>query len=173
MWIRLPHGFFECPCLFIIWNNSQHGSRLLIRYKKIHLNQLIPLYRQKPVLEKIYYSIPSTGFSGQTYLVFITSYFPWLTILVVLPISVGSSIFFLPHKGNKMFRWYAICICSLELLLTTYVFCYHFQLDDPLTQLEEDLKWIDVFDFHWRLGIDGLSIGPILLTGFILEIFIR
>ncbi|GFP81667.1 NAD(P)H-quinone oxidoreductase chain 4 chloroplastic [Phtheirospermum japonicum] len=22
-------------------------------------------------------------------------------------------------------------------------------------------------DFHWRLGIDGLSIGPILLTGFI------
>lgn len=23
------------------------------------------------------------------------------------------------------------------------------------------------FDFDWRLGIDGLSIGPILLTGFI------
>ncbi|KAK8935347.1 hypothetical protein KSP39_PZI014018 [Platanthera zijinensis] len=49
----------------------------------------------------------------------------------------------------------------------TYVFCYHFQLDDPLTQLKEDSKWINLFDFHWRLGIDGLSIGPILLTGFI------
>nr|QXF60578.1 NADH-plastoquinone oxidoreductase subunit 4 [Ensete glaucum] len=96
-----------------------------------------------------------------------TSYFPWLTILVVLPIFVGSSIFFLPHKGNKIFRWYTLCICLLELLLTTYVFCYHFQLDDPLIQLEEDFKWIDIFDFHWRLGIDGLSIGPILLTGFI------
>ena len=55
----------------------------------------------------------------------------------------------------------------LELLLTTYVFCYHFQLDDPLIQLVEDYKWIDFFDFDWRLGIDGLSIGPILLTGFI------
>nr|YP_009470114.1 NADH-plastoquinone oxidoreductase subunit 4 [Fritillaria karelinii]APO09141.1 NADH-plastoquinone oxidoreductase subunit 4 [Fritillaria karelinii]AVF91837.1 NADH-plastoquinone oxidoreductase subunit 4 [Fritillaria karelinii] len=98
-----------------------------------------------------------------------TSHFPWfwLTILVVLPIFAGSSIFFLPHKGNKVFRWYTICICLLELLLTTYAFCYHFQLDDPLIQLEEDWKWINILDFHWRLGIDGLSVGPILLTGFI------
>ncbi|KAJ1253669.1 hypothetical protein BS78_K210800 [Paspalum vaginatum] len=39
--------------------------------------------------------------------------------------------------------------------------------EDPLMQLKEDSKWIDVFDFHWRLGIDGLSLGSILLTGFI------
>nr|YP_009469206.1 NdhD [Asarum sieboldii]YP_009469213.1 NdhD [Asarum sieboldii]YP_010204278.1 NdhD [Asarum misandrum]YP_010204285.1 NdhD [Asarum misandrum]YP_010204378.1 NdhD [Asarum maculatum]YP_010204385.1 NdhD [Asarum maculatum]UAU40980.1 NdhD [Asarum heterotropoides var. seoulense]WRO36875.1 NADH dehydrogenase subunit D [Asarum chungbuensis]AVD53998.1 NdhD [Asarum sieboldii]AVD54005.1 NdhD [Asarum sieboldii]UAU40780.1 NdhD [Asarum misandrum] len=95
------------------------------------------------------------------------SYFPWLTIIVVLPISAGLLIFFLPQRGNKVVRWYTICICLLELLLTTYTFCYHFQLDDPLIQLEEDYKWINILDFHWRLGIDGLSIGPILLTGFI------
>nr|YP_010242708.1 NdhD [Impatiens linearisepala]QTJ25841.1 NdhD [Impatiens linearisepala] len=64
-------------------------------------------------------------------------------------------------------RWYTLSICVLELLLTTYVFCYHFQSDDPLIQLVEDYKWIHFFDFHWRLGIDGLSIGPVLLTGFI------
>nr|AVV66185.1 NADH dehydrogenase subunit 4 [Asarum epigynum] len=88
-------------------------------------------------------------------------------MIVVLPISAGLLIFFLPQRGNKVVRWYTICICLLELLLTTYTFCYHFQLDDPLIQLEEDYKWINIFDFHWRLGIDGLSIGPILLTGFI------
>jgi NAD(P)H-quinone oxidoreductase subunit 4 len=49
----------------------------------------------------------------------------------------------------------------------TYVFCYHFKLDDPLIQLEEDYTWIKILDLHWRLGIDGLSVGPILLTGFI------
>nr|YP_009861255.1 NADH dehydrogenase subunit 4 [Orontium aquaticum]QIU82946.1 NADH dehydrogenase subunit 4 [Orontium aquaticum] len=107
------------------------------------------------------------SFLVKVYLVFTTSYFPWLTIIVVLPIFAGSSIFFLPHRGNKVVRWYTICICLFELLLTTYAFCYHFQLDDPLIQLEEDYKWINIFDFHWRLGIDGLSIGPILLTGFI------
>nr|YP_010828322.1 NdhD [Asarum splendens]WFF45708.1 NdhD [Asarum splendens] len=88
-------------------------------------------------------------------------------MIVVLPISAGLLIFFLPQRGNKVVRWYTICICLLELLLTTYTFCYHFQLDDPLIQLEEDYKWINIFYFHWRLGIDGLSIGPILLTGFI------
>nr|YP_009926709.1 NADH-plastoquinone oxidoreductase subunit 4 [Lophopyxis maingayi]QNK05000.1 NADH-plastoquinone oxidoreductase subunit 4 [Lophopyxis maingayi] len=93
--------------------------------------------------------------------------FPWLTILVVLPISAGSLIFFLPHRGNKVIRWYTICICILELLLMTYAFSYYFQLDDPLIQLTEDFKWINFFNFYWRLGIDGLSIGPILLTGFI------
>ncbi|KAI3490037.1 hypothetical protein L1887_45803 [Cichorium endivia] len=56
---------------------------------------------------------------------------------------------------------------SMELILTTYAFCYHFQLDDPLIQLVEDYKWINFFDFRWKLGIDGLSIGPVLLTGFI------
>nr|AWI70177.1 NADH dehydrogenase subunit 4 [Apocynum cannabinum] len=95
------------------------------------------------------------------------NFFPWLTIIVVLPIFAGSLILFLPHRGNRVIRWYTICICILELLLTVYTFCYHFQPDDPLIQLLEDYKWIRFFDFHWRLGIDGLSIGPILLTGFI------
>nr|ATL62344.1 NADH dehydrogenase subunit 4 [Ophiorrhiza mungos] len=95
------------------------------------------------------------------------NYFPWLTTIVILPIFAGSLIFFLPHRGNRSTRWYTIFICILELLLTTYTFCYHFQTDDPLIQLAEDYKWIRFFDFHWRLGIDGLSIGPILLTGFI------
>nr|YP_010290918.1 NADH-plastoquinone oxidoreductase subunit 4 [Gahnia tristis]ULQ66076.1 NADH-plastoquinone oxidoreductase subunit 4 [Gahnia tristis] len=95
------------------------------------------------------------------------NYFPWLTILVVFPIFAGSFIFFFPHKGNNIYRWYTLCICLLELILIAYVFGYHFQFDDKLIQLKEDLKWIDVFDFHWRLGVDGLSIGPILLTGFI------
>nr|QVV96112.1 NADH dehydrogenase subunit 4 [Cynanchum thesioides] len=95
------------------------------------------------------------------------NFFPWLTIIVVLPIFAGSLIFFLPHRGNRVVRWYTICICILELLLTVYTLCYHFQPDDPLIQLLEDYKWIRLFDFHWRLGIDGLSIGLILLTGFI------
>nr|YP_010847702.1 NADH-plastoquinone oxidoreductase subunit 4 [Orbea variegata]AWI72502.1 NADH dehydrogenase subunit 4 [Stapelia gigantea]WEV92270.1 NADH-plastoquinone oxidoreductase subunit 4 [Orbea variegata] len=95
------------------------------------------------------------------------NFFPWLTIIVVFPIAAGSLIFVLPHRGNRAVRWYTLCICILELLLTVYTFCYHFQPDDPLIQLLEDYKWIPLFDFHWRLGIDGLSIGPILLTGFI------
>ena len=70
------------------------------------------------------------------------SYFPWLTILVVLPIFAGSLIFFLPHKGNKVVRW-----------LLAYAFCYHFQLEDPLIQLKEDYKWIDGY---WQELIESI-----------------
>ncbi|KAF3503729.1 hypothetical protein F2Q69_00043010 [Brassica cretica] len=47
---------------------------------------------------------------------------------------------FLPYRGNKVNKWYTICICILKLLLTTYAFCYNFKLDDPLFQLSEDYK---------------------------------
>nr|UHJ17492.1 NADH-plastoquinone oxidoreductase subunit 4 [Corydalis mucronifera]UHJ17506.1 NADH-plastoquinone oxidoreductase subunit 4 [Corydalis mucronifera] len=111
--------------------------------------------------------ISSTGFLVKVYLVFTTNSFPWLTIIVMFPISAGSSIFFFPHRGNKMIRWYTLSICTIDLLLTTYAFCYHFQFDDPLIQFEQDFRWIHFLDFHWRLGIDGISIGPVFLTGFI------
>nr|YP_009566445.1 NADH-plastoquinone oxidoreductase subunit 4 [Neottia cordata]QBB10035.1 NADH-plastoquinone oxidoreductase subunit 4 [Neottia cordata] len=32
-----------------------------------------------------------------------TSYFPWLTILLVLPIFAGSSIIFSPPRGNMVY----------------------------------------------------------------------
>nr|YP_009827209.1 NADH-plastoquinone oxidoreductase subunit 4 [Podocarpus neriifolius]YP_010355119.1 NADH-plastoquinone oxidoreductase subunit 4 [Podocarpus macrophyllus]WEF49925.1 NADH-plastoquinone oxidoreductase subunit 4 [Podocarpus macrophyllus var. maki]QIU83743.1 NADH-plastoquinone oxidoreductase subunit 4 [Podocarpus neriifolius]UOK15678.1 NADH-plastoquinone oxidoreductase subunit 4 [Podocarpus macrophyllus]WDR39319.1 NADH-plastoquinone oxidoreductase subunit 4 [Podocarpus macrophyllus] len=92
---------------------------------------------------------------------------PWLTIIVILPISAGLLIPLFPHRGNKIIRWYTLGICLLELLLITYTFRYHFNLDNSLIQLEENYNWIDLIHFHWRLGIDGLSIGLILLTGFV------
>ncbi|KAL4274205.1 hypothetical protein AHAS_AhasUnG0016700 [Arachis hypogaea] len=45
-------------------------------------------------------------FLAQVYLIFITNYFPWLTIVVLLPIAGGSLIFLFPHRGNKIRnRW--------------------------------------------------------------------
>nr|VDD25990.1 unnamed protein product [Brassica rapa] len=58
---------------------------------------------------------------------------------------------FLPHRGNKVNKWYTICICILELLLTTF-FCYNFKLDDPLIQLSEDYKWINFLIFLLETG---------------------
>ncbi|KAG6540701.1 hypothetical protein Mapa_018035 [Marchantia paleacea] len=68
---------------------------------------------------------------------------------------------------NKIIRWYTLGVCLLEFLLITYIFCYHYQFNDHLIQLKEDYNWISFINFHWRLGIDGFSIGLILLTGFI------
>lgn len=93
--------------------------------------------------------------------------FPWLTIIVVFPVLAGLVIPFLPNRGNNLIRWYALGICLIEFLLITYVFGTHYDLYGTGIQLKEDYTWIAGIDFHWRLGVDGLSIGLVLLTGFI------
>nr|WIA67604.1 NADH-plastoquinone oxidoreductase subunit 4 [Apopellia endiviifolia]WIA67692.1 NADH-plastoquinone oxidoreductase subunit 4 [Apopellia endiviifolia] len=95
------------------------------------------------------------------------NHFPWLTIITLLPVSAGLLIPLLPSQGNRVIRWYTLGICLLEFLLITYIFCYHYKFNTNSIQLREDYNWVDFLDFHWRLGIDGLSIGLILLTGFI------
>ncbi len=95
------------------------------------------------------------------------NHYPWLTIIVIFPILAGLLIPFLSFKGNKIIRWYALGICLLEFLLIIYIFCYQYEFNDNSIQLKEDYNWINFMDFHWRLGIDGFSVGLILLTGFI------
>eukprot|EP00850_Spirogloea_muscicola_P024161 SM000460S16112 [mRNA] locus=s460:772:4658:- [translate_table: standard] len=73
----------------------------------------------------------------------------------------------LPNRGNQIVRWYALGVCLLDLLFITYVFGYHYSFQNPTLQLKDDYAWIDSIDFHWRLGIDGLSMPLVLLTGFI------
>nr|QWW92319.1 NADH-plastoquinone oxidoreductase subunit 4 [Rhaphidolejeunea foliicola] len=93
--------------------------------------------------------------------------FPWLTLIVLFPISAGLLIPFFYSKDNKFIRWYTLGICLLEFLLITYIFCYKYEFNNNYIQLKEDYNWINFMDFHWRLGIDGFSIGLILLTGFV------
>nr|QWW93071.1 NADH-plastoquinone oxidoreductase subunit 4 [Cyathodium smaragdinum] len=95
------------------------------------------------------------------------NHFPWLTFIVFSPISAGIIIPFLPSTGNKIIRWYTLGVCSSEFLIIIYIFCYHYQYNNYFIQLNEDYNWINFIKFHWRLGIDGLSIVLILLTGFI------
>lgn len=92
---------------------------------------------------------------------------PWLTLIVLFPISAGLLIPFFSAKGNKIIRWYTLGVCLLEFLLITYIFCYKYKFNISSIQLKEDFNWINFMDFRWRLGIDGFSIGLILLTGFV------
>jgi NAD(P)H-quinone oxidoreductase subunit 4 len=95
------------------------------------------------------------------------THFPWLTTIVLFPVCAGLLIPLLPGSGNHIIRWYALAVCLLDLILMTYVFGHHYNLFDSNIQLSEDYTWISVIDFHWRVGVDGLSIPLILLTGFV------
>nr|AJB98503.1 NADH-plastoquinone oxidoreductase subunit 4 [Helminthostachys zeylanica] len=92
---------------------------------------------------------------------------PWLTIIVLPPISAGLLIPWLPYGGNRIVRWYTLGVCILEFLLINYILHCRFNISDKSIQLGEDYDWISIIDLHRRLGVDGLSMGLILLTGFV------
>nr|AJE61526.1 NADH-plastoquinone oxidoreductase subunit 4 [Dipteris conjugata]AXX76446.1 NADH-plastoquinone oxidoreductase subunit 4 [Dipteris conjugata] len=92
---------------------------------------------------------------------------PWLTTIVLFPILAGSLFPMLPSNGNKIVRWYTPGICISEFLLIIYIFHCHFHIDDQCIQLVEDSSWINSINSHRSSGIDGLSMGLILLTGFV------
>ena len=103
----------------------------------------------------------------KNYFLFMMSNVPRLTTIVLFPILASFLLPILPRNGNKIIRWYTLGICTLEFLLITYIFHSHFHFDSQSIQLLETSNWINSIHFHWRLGIDGLSMSLILLTGFI------
>nr|YP_001019158.1 NADH dehydrogenase subunit 4 [Chlorokybus atmophyticus]Q19V61.2 RecName: Full=NAD(P)H-quinone oxidoreductase chain 4, chloroplastic; AltName: Full=NAD(P)H dehydrogenase, chain 4; AltName: Full=NADH-plastoquinone oxidoreductase chain 4 [Chlorokybus atmophyticus]ABD62192.2 subunit 4 of NADH-plastoquinone oxidoreductase [Chlorokybus atmophyticus] len=92
---------------------------------------------------------------------------PWLTIIVLFPILAGLLIPFIPDEKGKTIRWYALGVGILDFLLITYIFGYHYNFKDPSLQLVEDYSWVPLLRFHWCLGVDGLSMPLVLLTGFV------
>nr|QKV46339.1 NADH dehydrogenase subunit D [Dryopteris sieboldii] len=92
---------------------------------------------------------------------------PRLTTIVLFPIFASFLLPILPRDGNRIIRWYTPGICILEFLLITYISHCHFQFDFQSIQLIETFNWINSINFHWILGIDGLSMSLISLTGFV------
>nr|ATL58431.1 NADH-plastoquinone oxidoreductase subunit D [Azolla rubra] len=92
---------------------------------------------------------------------------PRLTIIVLFPIFAGLLLPMLPRNGNRIIRWYTPGIRIPEFLLIIHTFHCHFQIDSKSVQLVENLNWINSINFHWSSGIDGLSMGLILSTGFV------
>nr|YP_009690707.1 NADH-plastoquinone oxidoreductase subunit 4 [Lomariopsis japurensis]QEG57487.1 NADH-plastoquinone oxidoreductase subunit 4 [Lomariopsis japurensis] len=92
---------------------------------------------------------------------------PWLTTIILFPIFAGLLLPILPRDGNRIIRWYTLGICILEFSPITYIFHCHFQFDSQSIQLIEISNWVNSMNFHWVVGIDGLSMSLILLTSFV------
>lgn len=93
--------------------------------------------------------------------------FPLLTFITLFPISAGFLIPFLDKKGNQLVRWYTLIICLIDFVITSYIFIYKYDLNIDTLQLIDDYAWVGPIEFHWKLGVDGLSMPLILLTSFI------
>ncbi|MBX2862286.1 MAG: NAD(P)H-quinone oxidoreductase subunit 4 [Leptolyngbyaceae cyanobacterium MAG.088] len=93
--------------------------------------------------------------------------FPWLTTIILLPILAALLVPFIPDEDGKTVRWYALIVGLIDfaLIVTAFVTVY-----DPASsgmQLVESYSWVPALDLKWSVGVDGLSMPLVLLTGFI------
>ena len=93
--------------------------------------------------------------------------FPWLTTIILFPIVASFLIPFIPDKDGKTVRWYSLTVGLIDFAVIVYAFYSGYDLSNPDLQLVERYSWIPQLDLNWSVGVDGLSMPLVLLTGFI------
>ena len=92
---------------------------------------------------------------------------PWLTAMIALPLIAAAAIPFIPDKDGKTVRLYALYAGLANLTLMVYGFWSHYSFGGAEMQLTETYSWIPQLGISWSVGVDGLSMPLILLSGLI------
>ena len=92
---------------------------------------------------------------------------PWLTAMIALPLIASAAIPLIPDKDGKTVRWYALYVALANLTLMVYGFWEHYSLGGTSMQLQETYAWLPQLGVNWAVGVDGLSMPLILLSGLI------
>ena len=90
--------------------------------------------------------------------------FPWLTLLVLLPI-VGALLCLLHSKRPAECRWLALATALAVFAISLWLFLCHGQSGDGRWLLYEDVSWIERYGLRYVLALDGIAL-MILLTAF-------
>ena len=91
----------------------------------------------------------------------------YLSLAIWLPIAVGVLLLAIgrdEHANNV--RWIALAGAVLSFVVTIPLIT-GFDASTAAMQFTETLPWIERFNVHYRLGVDGLSVWFVLLTAFI------
>jgi NAD(P)H-quinone oxidoreductase subunit 4 len=93
--------------------------------------------------------------------------FPWLTIIVVLPLVAALLIPVLPDKDGNRVRWYALGVGIADFVLMCYAFWKHYDASNATFQLAQKYAWVPQLGFSWAVSVDGLSVPLVLLAGLV------
>ncbi|MEH2200133.1 NAD(P)H-quinone oxidoreductase subunit 4 [Nostoc sp.] len=93
--------------------------------------------------------------------------FPWLTAIILLPLVAALAIPLIPDKEGRTVRWYGLGVAIADFALMIYAFWYKYDFQSSRLQFVENYPWIPQLGLHWAVGVDGLSMPLLLLTGLI------
>ncbi len=97
----------------------------------------------------------------------VDAHFPWLTIAILLPLVAAILIPLLPDQKGQTARLYALGVGITDLGLMLAGLWQQYDLGSPDLQLVETYPWIPQLGLNWSVGVDGLSMPLIILSGLV------
>ena len=95
-----------------------------------------------------------------------------LSLSIWTPIVVGGLLLALGRDEHaKAVRWLALLGALVSFLITLTLYG-GFQIDSAQMQWVEKALWIERFQVHYHLGVDGISLWLVLLTAFITPVVV-
>jgi NADH-quinone oxidoreductase subunit M len=90
-----------------------------------------------------------------------------LTIITFVPLAGAVLLALLPDKG-KLMQWSALAVTLITFALTLHLpFRYDYTAAAGTFQFEQNLSWITSPAIRYHVGVDGLSMWLVVLTGFL------
>ena len=96
-----------------------------------------------------------------------------LSWLIWIPVIGVAVIAFVPRDKEEIIKIVSALATGLQFLLTL-VLWNNFNSSNGLIQFEEKYEWIPSFNIEYYLGVDGLSLPMVILTGllFFIGVFV-
>jgi NADH-quinone oxidoreductase subunit M len=91
-------------------------------------------------------------------------HFGLLSVTIWAPIAGALVIAFLPKGASQATKWVA-ALASFVALAASILVVKGFNHADPKLQFAEQFSWIKSYNIQYFLGVDGLSVTMVLLTG--------
>ena len=90
-----------------------------------------------------------------------------LSLIVFLPLSAALALLALPRLGDAAARWTWVAVAAADLALVVAAWLRYETPAAGGLAFEEQAEWIPGVNSSYHLGVDGLSLPLIAMTGVI------
>ena len=97
--------------------------------------------------------------------------FPLLTMLIVVPLVGAAVVALIPKSREEIVKVAGLGFSGVTLAMTIWLLT-NFEKLDPGFQFGSKHEWIRQFGVSWNLGVDGISLFLVVLTGILFPIAI-
>ena len=90
--------------------------------------------------------------------------FPVLSLLIFIPLLTGVALLVLPNRWKPYARWIALGSAGITAILSLIVY-FGYDVAQGGYQFQEQYPWVPALGISYHVGVDGISVPMIFLTG--------